>query len=83
MLNIKRTRWGAMGNKVYGQGFHDGRRSVFAELRAAADAARLRQHANRVDMAAGVIGSVIAQLIPVVTSVAKNRRRSKEATDSA
>lgn len=71
-----------MGSKVYGQGFHDGRRSVFAELRAAADAARSQQHANRVDMAAGVIGSVIAQLIPLTVAAAKERRKAKKAAES-
>lgn len=75
-----------MGSPVYGKGYYDGRRSVFAELRAAAnkaaEATKARKHANRIDLAASVTGSVIVQLIPVVVKVWKDRRQQKPETST-
>lgn len=69
-----------MGNPVYGKGYYDGRRSVIAELRAAADAAKTQKHANNIDVAASVIGAVTVQLIPVAVKAWKSRRQQKPET---
>lgn len=71
-----------MGSPIYGKGFYDGRRSVFAELRAAADAAKAQKHSNSIDLAASVAGAVIVQLIPVVVKAWKGLRPPKGRTST-
>ncbi|MCZ4300487.1 hypothetical protein [Microbacterium oxydans] len=69
-----------MGSPVYGEGFYDGRRSVSAELRTAASAAKVQKHSNNIGLAASVTGAVIVQLIPVVVKAWKDGRRLRDET---
>lgn len=67
------------GSSVYGKGYHDGRQSLISEIRAGVDASKAQNQAASRDRLAGAIGTGLAQIIPVVYRVVRDRQRSKKA----
>lgn len=76
-----------MGRAQWNTGYHAGRKSVWDEIRAAAEAARKQQQAqrtaNRIEVAATVTSSVILAVAPIAWNAWKGRRRKNAATPDA
>lgn len=68
------------GSSVYGKGFHDGRQSLITEIRAGLDVSKARNQAASRDRLASAIGTGLAQIIPVVYRVVRDRQRTKTST---
>lgn len=74
----------------YGMGRFEGiaigraqmRAEIASQQRAAIAAHEAQQHANRVDVAAGAVGAVVAGLIPIAVQAVKNKRSEAAGTEA-